>query len=210
MIDKMFFWDSLSSVIWQYDNSEALQSLLQYKQDFYDKSTGEFFTNYIKDVVNINTANAFGLTVWGRLLQMPRPYYFDENNNKVMFNDDLYKLVLKAKLLKLKFPPTIPNINKFLQLLFPDQRYVYCTDNFNMTIIYHFASIPTAFVNVNVDLNDFFMRPAGVKIITITGESKYFAFGSYDKENESLTATGFGSYDSDTDWGGFASYNKGE
>ena len=57
--------DLLQALIWQYDNAPRLQKLIQQKQDWYNRNNTEFWTDWLKNVFNINTANDFGLTVWG-------------------------------------------------------------------------------------------------------------------------------------------------
>ena len=158
-----FTWDSLKSVLWQYDNSPVLQALLQNRMAFYNESTKQFFTDYIHDVLDLNTANTFGLAIWGSMLGIDRPTYINSDGDTVSFSDDTYRMLLKAKILRLNKRPTIPNINEFLITLFGKGSFA--SDPQNMTLVtYTIATIPTAEVEAISRIADFFPRPAGVGI----------------------------------------------
>ena len=210
MINELFAWNSLNSLLWQYNEAYAVQSLLQSNQNFYDESTGQFFTDIVSNVMNLETANAFGLSIWGQYLKIPRPQYENDEGEVVPFTDDLYRLLLKAKLLKIHNRPTIPNINKFLQTLFPDQEKIYCVDNLDMTISIYFSSRPKFLQRGYVNIEDFLMRPAGVRAIVNFAEEKYFGFGDYFTPDTNPVIVGFGDYDSNPMGDGkFADYDDG-
>lgn len=66
--DFDFNVDLLRHVLWQYNDAERLQALIASKQDWYARRQDQFWTDWIRDVFNLQTANAFGLAVWGRIL----------------------------------------------------------------------------------------------------------------------------------------------
>lgn len=60
-------------ILWQYLDAEKLKGIIAGQQQFMDDNVGGFFTDFNRDVLNIETANTFGLGVWGALLGVPRP-----------------------------------------------------------------------------------------------------------------------------------------
>lgn len=61
----------LKSVLWQYDQSPNIISLLTQKQDWYTLNQTEFWSSWYTDVFNLQTANLFGLAVWSIILNVP-------------------------------------------------------------------------------------------------------------------------------------------
>ena len=60
----------LQSLIWQYDESPNLITLLSRKQDWYTINQQQFWTDWYTNVFNLVTANLFGLSVWSYILDM--------------------------------------------------------------------------------------------------------------------------------------------
>ena len=58
-------------ITWQYDNATNLIAIVDMMKEFFTESTTKFWDNWPVDVVNIDTANDFGLCVWGNLLNIP-------------------------------------------------------------------------------------------------------------------------------------------
>lgn len=58
-------------ITWQYDNATNLIAIVDMMKEFFTESTTKFWDNWPVDVVNIDTANDFGLCVWGKLLNIP-------------------------------------------------------------------------------------------------------------------------------------------
>ena len=58
-------------ITWQYDNAANLIAIVDMMKEFFTESTTKLWNNWPVDVVNIDTANDFGLCVWGKLLNVP-------------------------------------------------------------------------------------------------------------------------------------------
>lgn len=155
-------WDSLKSLLWQYDGASKLKQLLENRQEFYDASTKDFLNSFIKNVLNLKTANTFGLNIWGNFLKIERPTYIDDDGNRVFYSDEQYRLLLLAKVLKFNKRPTVANINEFLAQLYENGGFV--DDLNNMELYYTIFSLPVKIDELQNRLDDFFLRPAGVKI----------------------------------------------
>lgn len=61
----------LQTILWQYDESTNLLSLINKKQDWYNIYQSEFWSDWYTNVFNILTANQFGLSVWSYILNVP-------------------------------------------------------------------------------------------------------------------------------------------
>ncbi len=171
--------DLESQILWQYANAANLNSLLTQKQNWYLNYHNNFWKNWATDVLNITTANDFGLSIWGLLLQVPRTY----NINGVMttLDTEQYRLLLRGRLLYLRTSASVPEINQYLHLLFEKEGRAYVRDNLDMSMVYVFEFTPTlsdivVLLNTNV-----LPRPAGVKYkIYVLPDNDIFGFSGSD------------------------------
>lgn len=152
--------DLLQALIWQYDNAPRLQKLLQHKQDWYNENNTQFWSDWLKNVFNITTANDFGLTVWGKLLRVERTYTVD--GQPYSLDTEQYRLLLKGRLLFLSMNGSVPEINNYLHLIFGERGRVYVIDNQDMTIRYVLEFQPTPSERVVLLNTSVLPRPAGV------------------------------------------------
>lgn len=178
-VAKEIAFNARNVILWQYDNTPNFNALIAMKQNFYDSAVSDFWENWIVDVLNIQTANEFGLTLWGFLLNLERPLYTNENGELVPIPTESYRLLLNAKLYKNSHAPTFSNVNTFIRQIFfnhPDNKS-YVQDNLNMSITYILDFFPTAEEEIVLKLNDFLPRPSGVKIQSITPIPPQKTFG---------------------------------
>lgn len=63
--------DILQTLLWQYDQATAIQSLVTQKQAWYEENQTQFWTDWYNNVFNLQTANEFGLNVWAIILNIP-------------------------------------------------------------------------------------------------------------------------------------------
>lgn len=178
-VAKEIAFNARNVILWQYDNAPNFNALIAMKQNFYDNAVSDFWERWIVDVLNIQTANEFGLTLWGFLLNLERPLYTNENDELVPIPTESYRLLLNAKLYKNSHAPTFSNVNTFIRQIFfnhPDNKS-YVQDNLNMSITYVLDFFPTAEEEIVLKLNDFLPRPSGVKIASITPIPPQETFG---------------------------------
>lgn len=199
-----FSVDVLRALLWQYNDAENLQEILQSKQDWYTENQSDFWTNWITDVFDLRTANDFGLTVWSIILGVPlsvtlAPDYldkrvfgfdpfgmnFDNGNFGSKSSDDITlsleqkRLVLRLRYYQLVSRGTIPQTNQFLASLFGDEGSVYALDLLDMRVVYVFNfSLPSSLRFV-LDNYDILPRPAGVGIEYRDTTRLNFGFGPY-------------------------------
>lgn len=178
-VAKEIAFNARNVILWQYDNTPNFNALIAMKQNFYDDAVSDFWENWIDDVLNIQTANEFGLTLWGFLLNLERPLYTNADGELVPIPTESYRLLLNAKLYKNSHAPTFSNVNTFIRQIFlnhPDNKS-YVQDNLNMSITYILDFFPTAEEEIVLKLNDFLPRPSGVKIQSITPIPPQETFG---------------------------------
>ena len=65
--------DILASILWQYNESTNLLSLINKKQDWYNLYESDFWENWFNQVFNLsgNQMTLFGLAVWSIILDVP-------------------------------------------------------------------------------------------------------------------------------------------
>ena len=66
-----FHIDLLQSILWQYEKSTNLISLLNQKQDWFDIFHSDFWIFWKERVFDLRTADLFGLAIWSIILNVP-------------------------------------------------------------------------------------------------------------------------------------------
>lgn len=195
-----FSVDLLQALLWQYTDAERLQSLLTQKSAWYLENQTSFWSNWIDDVFNLQTANDFGLVVWGIILDIPlsvglsgtgaRPVFgFGdynlnfENSNFGRDSSGVAGLTTEGKrtLLRLRYfqlisDGSVPYTNFVLQQVF-GQGYV--IDHLDMTATYVFSTALSAQMMLILETFDLLPRPAGVKIDIVVDPAAVFGFDPY-------------------------------
>lgn len=186
-----------SQILWQYASADKMNSLLLQKQSWYNISHNGFWNNWADDVLNISTANDFGLSIWGNLLQVARTY--EVNGNIVTLDTEQYRLLLRGRLLYLRMNGSVPSINEYLKLIFEKDGRAYIRDNFDMSITYVLEFIPTEEQWVVLLNTGVLPRPAGVEYkIYVIPPADVFGF----------CGSGLSGFNQAVFWNGFDWKNK--
>lgn len=151
----------ISHIIWQYDQAENLKKLLVQKSDWINSNLSDFWSKWYSDVFDLNTANDFGLSVWGKILNFPRQIQL-KNGQVQNLSTEQYRLVLKGQLQSFRMKGSVNEINLWLKTVFGQYGRAYVLDNLNMTTVYIFEFLPTEEIQFLLDNVDFLPRPAGV------------------------------------------------
>ena len=190
--------DLMRAVLWQYDQAPALQSVLTQKSEWYGAEQEAFWAAWQATVFSLDTADAFGMVVWSKILGLPlsiildpvrdkKPFGFSGQNEN-FFNSNfassagvLYTLTLEQKrlILKLRYIQlvsrgTVPEVNRFLADLFGD---AYVLDGLNMAYTVVFPVAPTDELRLIIEEFDLLPRPAGVKVNYVIAPKPSFGFG---------------------------------
>lgn len=200
-----FSVDLLRAILWQYNVAENLQGILERKKDWYVINHEQFWSDWYRDVFNMDTANSFGLSVWAIILGIPlvvtsdtpnpnKPTWgftathknFNNGNFQHHFGDEITltteqkRMVLKLRYFYLVSRGTIPEMNKVIKYVFGSRGGGYVIDNYDMsTIAVIFDFKPNESIRFVMDKYSIFPRPAGVglKYEFRNTNRKVFAFG---------------------------------
>lgn len=155
-----FAWQN--TIISQYANSDRLMTLIANFSSYIDPTQN--LDRFFDLVWNVDTAEGWGLDVWGRIvgvnrvLEVPSPDYFgfDEAlpgvlpfNQGVFYSgqaltsnyrltDQAYRTLILAKAMSNICDGSIPAINQILLSLFPDRGNCYVADDGAMELTYTF------------------------------------------------------------------------
>lgn len=193
--------DLLRAILWQYEESGRLKTIVQRKQAWVNRVHSEFWSSWYRDVFNIETANRFGLSVWGRILnislgvdQPPQPnkISFGFGANHANFNNGNFgvlssgsqqlsleqqRMLIRMRYFQLTCRPTVPEINEFMSYLFEASGPAYVVDNLDMTMTYVFGFPPSSELLFVLENYDFLPRPSGVGVDWISFSRQSFGFG---------------------------------
>lgn len=154
--------DLKQCLLWQYQNSEKLKSLILSKEEWYQGHQAQFWQDWYDNVFNIETANDFGLSVWGEILNFSRNVTAKDGSLHYLTTEQ-YRMILKGQLLRFGMGASAPEMNKWLSTVFAGKGACYCLDSYNMTAIpVVFRAAPNDEIKWLLGNIDFFPRPAGV------------------------------------------------
>lgn len=179
-------FDWWTTVISQYANSPILTAILESFFDAIDQTAN--IDAFFDLIWNVNTAQGYGLDVWGRIVGVTRivpvpgatTYFgFEEaastgtfgtgtlysgspTTNNFILSDDGFRILIFAKALSNISDGSIKSINRLLLTLFPNRGNCYVTDGLDMTMTYTFAFVLSA-VELSIVLNSGVLpKPVGV------------------------------------------------
>lgn len=198
-----FSVDLMRSILWQYEGAPKMVALARAQQSFSDSRNGQFWKDWIRNVFDLTTANDFGLAVWSRILDYPITlksekritgavfgfganhknfengnFGISEDQETVLGTEEARKLLL-LRWFKLTMRPTIPNINRALEIVFgPGQ--VYVVDSYDMTFVtYMFSQTPNYKLRDLLNRTDALPRPSTVGTRWIVQPRPAFGFGPH-------------------------------
>lgn len=176
----------MRSILWQYDGAENAVALARNDQSWINTSYADFWTNWYRDVFDVDTANSFGLSVWARILGLRLEIDAQRNvtsvwgfgvNNKNFENggfgrasDEVISLdtgsartLIKLRWFQLTMRPTVPNINAALEDVF-GAGAAFVFDSYDMTMTYIFNSEPDYRLRRLLENTEILPRPSTVKV----------------------------------------------
>ena len=142
-------------ILWQYDNSN-LVGFVQLLADFLGQSTKQFWEDWQRDVVNVDTANDFGLAVWGKVLGIERPVI-----STGTISTELFRKIVKARFELMNSSAAIPDYIKYVDAIFGEGT-VTVTDGSDMSISFgKYTGEDEELSELNI--NSLIPYPAGVR-----------------------------------------------
>lgn len=174
------------TIISQYANSPVILSLIDSASQYIDPAYN--MAQFFNLVWNVDTAQGYGLDVWGRIVGVNRilkipsnqEYFgFEQDTQAEPFNvepfyageiitqnfalsDDAFRLLILAKAMANITDGSVAAANAILMTLFPNHGNCYMRDNLNMTITWVFGAPLSPVENSIVLQSGVLPKPAGV------------------------------------------------
>jgi hypothetical protein len=147
--------DITDTIISQYGTSPRITALIDFFAAWFGLDPFDLFFN---DLWNIDTAVGYGLDVWGRILNFPRPAVSGEPAD-----DDTYRHCLIAQAYLNITSSSIKDINAFLRDIYGSVGIAYIVDSGGMAMQYHFGAGVPDWLQAVID-NGLLPRPSGVGV----------------------------------------------
>lgn len=182
------------TIISQYANSPVIVALIQGFQDLIDQTTN--IDSFFDLVINLDTAQGYGLDVWGRIVAVNRvlklaagppffgfnegvdyqpfgpggvgPFYSGQKlTSNFELSDDGFRVLILAKAFSNICNGSIPAINRLLRILFGSNGKGYVKDTGGMTFQYVFE-FPLSALQLSILTNSgVFPKPTGVSYTVV-------------------------------------------
>jgi len=185
-------------MIVQYLNSPRIKTLVSNLEAYFDLSVP--IESFYKLVFNVDTAQGFGLDIWGAIVGVDRDLqvagdvdnfgFYDGTNDYKPFGsapfyqaplatttytlaDDAYRILILAKALSNVSATTPKAINQLLQNLFPDRGRCYVNDLGNMQMRYTFEFYLEPYEEAIVKTSGVLPKTSGVSVSVLQVEVPY-------------------------------------
>lgn len=186
------------TIISQYANSPTLCQLVENMNGYIDPTTD--FAAFYDFVWNVDTAQGFGLDVWGRIVDVSRYLTVTDDLTYFGFNegdpdyapfdsapfyngapatstyrlgDDAYRTLILVKALANISATTSPALNQLLRNMFPGRGRCYVNDLGNMMMRYTFEFYLEPFEYAILTQSGALPHPAGVQVSVLQVELPY-------------------------------------
>lgn len=190
------------TIIRQYANSATIVQLIHNMDDYIDPRTD--FDNFYNFVWNVETAQGFGLDIWGHIVNigrslqippssayfgfneaLPGSYSFNDQpfydgtvpaTQTYILSDDAYRQLILVKALSNITASTARSLNQLLQNMFVGRGRCYVNDLGNMSFRYTFEFLLTSYEFAIMTQSGAIPRPAGVSASLINLQMPVFGF----------------------------------
>lgn len=162
--------DVEQTIISQYGNSATITQLVRNMNEYLDPRTD--FDTFFDYVWNVETAQGFGLDIWGRIVGVgrtlnvpadtPNPGAYSFTPGVVTLDDAKFRKVILVKALANITNGTATGLNQLLSNLFADRGRSYVLDRGSMTMQFTFEFYLEPFEYVIITQTGVAPRPAGV------------------------------------------------
>ena len=178
--------DYKETIISQYGNSPTILAMVDNFNEVIDPSAD--LDNFYNQVWNIETAQGFGLDIWGRIVGVTRyldlpslddfgfeeaagqpfgqsSYYFGTaQSSNFTLSDEVFRQLILVKAISNISDCSIKTYNKILMQLFPGRGNAFVTDTGNMSMLLSFNFALAPFEIAMLKQSGAFSNPAGVNL----------------------------------------------
>lgn len=190
------------TIISQYANSATISQLVRNMNTYLDPRAD--FDTFYDFVWNVETAQGFGLDIWGRIVNISRELQIPPDPNFFGFSDalpgsypfgeapfyggtpgatqtyrpadDVYRQLILVKALANISTTNAPSLNQLLQNMFAGRGRCYVNDLGGMTLRYTFEFDLTPYEFAIMTQSGALPRPAGVNVSLFQSASPLFGF----------------------------------
>lgn len=194
--------DVEQTIIGQYGNSATITQLVRDMNTYIDPRAD--FDTFYDFVWNVETAQGFGLDIWGRIVNISReltvpaaltyfgfndaspgsypfdeaPFYVESSDATQTYRlaDDAYRTLILTKALGNISAVNAPSLNHLMRNLFASRGRCYVNDMGGMQLRYTFEFLLTDYEYAIVTQSRAIPRPAGVGAYIITTDAPVFGF----------------------------------
>jgi hypothetical protein len=165
--------DVESTIISQYGNSATISKLIHNMNKYIDprKDLDAFYDT----VWNIETAEGFGLDIWGRVVDLPTGRNILTSPVTIL-NDTQFRPLILVKALSNISITSSAVFNQLLSNYFAGRGPVFVSDQLNMSMRYNFQFQPEPFEIQILAQPGIFLRPAGVQVSILVINGPVFGF----------------------------------
>jgi len=179
----------MDTVLSQYANSPIIMQLVQNFSAYFDQTQN--IDAFFDTIFNINTAQGYGLDVWGRIvgvnrviaIQTSSAFGFQEAGasatgfeqgsffsggsvtSNFALSDDAFRILIFAKALSNISDGSIASCNQILLALFPNRGNCYVVDGLNMTMTYTFTFATSDVEQSFIQGSGILPKPTGVQVL---------------------------------------------
>lgn len=163
--------DVEQTIISQYGTSRTITKLV-FNMNEYIRPDADI-DNFYSFIFNVETAQGFGLDIWGRIVGVNRNVFTD---TAYASDDDAFRELILLKALSNISVSNSPSINQLLQNWMSGRGRCYVTDLGGMRMLYVFEFELQPFEIDILTQGGIFLRPAGVGGTLVTSTFPVFGF----------------------------------
>jgi hypothetical protein len=176
--------DVEQTILSQFGNSAAITALIRNMNGYIDPQAD--IDGFFDTVWNVETAEGFGLDIWGRIVSLPSGRYIYTDPVTVLEDPEFRRLILIKALSNISIT-TSPTFNQMLNNYFAGRGRCYVSDQGSMQMRYTFEfSLAPYEIQIMAE-PDIFLRPAGVQVGILVVTLPAFGF----REGGTRAYTGF-------------------
>ena len=154
-------------ITWQYDKATNLVAFIGMLGDFFAQSTESLWDSWKAKVNDIDTADDFGLSVWGKILNCRRPI-INIGGNDVNLGTEKYRAVLKARAQLLASHGTVPDYKAYIETAFDGHFIIQDGNDMGITFVATDDATDEEVALANQFPDIAFLFPCGVRSSSVT------------------------------------------